>query len=608
MSEKATVIIPLCNLYNRPEWLSESIISVLEQTYPNIEIIVVGHFSTNDRFKDVLNQYKDNIVYCETKDISPGLMMNEALKIATGEFITRLDEGDLFLNGNIEKQVKAFVENPNTGLILTAHQLIDEYGSDQNIVYIPKFTHKAVLCLLLYGHSFGRSAAMIRRKCYQDVGQYNDSSAAENDMRIRVVRHYRVGIMNEPLVKQRNHPINDQLKESIHVDTQRTVSDALASIPLEELFPKLQSDSDNPIIKSCAYDVRGIILMENKLYAEAEYNFAKALQLYSDASVHQMWMGILSRRIKDYQKALNHFKKIPPDDRFYFDAQWAIVLTSETQKASTNVRDKLQDELANEYNTFLKITLDSAKGKLDEMVSPPSDIAEEAWTYLNWDISQVLNAVFKGTEMMKDEWNSRSPQNPDDIVDFYKETENYIFELAWWHRGLERKHLTATTIKICERNDSKKILDFGCGIGQDGISLAEAGFDVTLADLPGKTFDFAKWRVKRKGLKVGLVNSDELNEKYDTILCFDVLEHLWEPNQMVEYLRDHLTDNGILFITAHFEHTDARPMHLEKNDKYSGNEFLKMMEQAGFRMVPWGGIPLVFQVRRNGRQAEKVRG
>jgi SAM-dependent methyltransferase len=173
---------------------------------------------------------------------------------------------------------------------------------------------------------------------------------------------------------------------------------------------------------------------------------------------------------------------------------------------------------------------------------------------------EVLEAPFDGVRMIADEWNRKSPQNSHEIKKFYKETENYIFELACWHRSPQRKYLTKMAVDICSRSKLHTILDFGCGIGQDGISFAEAGFRVTLSDLPGKTFDFAKWRAEKRGLNINFVNSDELAEEYDAILCFDVLEHLLEPEQTVEYLYKHLKDYGILLVTVNFKHSEIHPL------------------------------------------------
>lgn len=228
------------------------------------------------------------------------------------------------------------------------------------------------------------------------------------------------------------------------------------------------------------------------------------------------------------------------------------------------------------------------------------DIVEEIQEYLGWDLSLVMEFLSKGTAMLAEEWNNRNPQTPDDIINFYKETENYIFDLAAWHRKPGRIYQTVSAINICKQNRIRKVLDFGCGIGQDGILFANSGFDVTLSDLPGRTFDFAKWRVERRGLIIKLVNSNELKEKYECILCFDVLEHVWEPKEIIKYLHGHLLDNGILLVTAHFYYSEIHPMHLRQNVKYMGPEFIKMMTESGFRPEPsWNSVPLVFRKINN---------
>jgi len=101
--------------------------------------------------------------------------------------------------------------------------------------------------------------------------------------------------------------------------------------------------------------------------------------------------------------------------------------------------------------------------------------------------------------------------------------------------------------------------------------------------------------VKRSGLNINIVNSDELNNNYDAITCFDVLEHVWEPKEVVTYLYEHLSDNGILLVTTSFEQRETHPLHLERNAKYSGKEFIKMMDQVGFIMEREYKRPLVFR-------------
>jgi len=591
MSGKVTVVV---FAHEYPELLSESLESVLEQTYPDLEIVVAAPASTGDRLNNPLGQYKDRLIYCETDSVDHGGMMNAALQTSTGDFVTSLNAGDVLLPNKIRLQVEEFGKNPDVGLVLTGCLVVDEDNNIRNIVNVPGSSQKPLLFFLLYGYTFDGGKVMVRRECYDRVGPYKEGLAAEHDVWIRLAEHYEIGVVNSPLLKQKFHPIDKEVNERLRQDTRQVIFQAVDSVALEDIFPRLRSCPDDPSIRSSAYAAIGAILMAYELFPNARDSFARAHQLCPDTALNLMWLGILSRRAGKYEAALKFFAGVPEGDRFYLDARWAATLTRQVQKASKGVTSKLRTELINEHNILLQLTLELADGKTHGTTQLLSDVVEEIQPYLGWDISQVLGALFKGRELMKDEWNTRSPQGRDEVVNFYKETENYIFDLAWWHRDFGRKQLTTAAIDICRQNRSRKILDFGCGTGQDGILFAEAGFDVTLGDLPGKTFDYAKWRIEKSGLDIDFVNSDGLTERYDAILCFDVLEHIWEPGEIVKYLYQHLSDGGILLVTTHFGHSEEHPMHLARNDKYMGDNFTEMMSEAGFRMESWSRAPFVF--------------
>jgi 2-polyprenyl-3-methyl-5-hydroxy-6-metoxy-1,4-benzoquinol methylase len=592
MGEKVTVII-IAN--DHPEWLAESIDSVLGQTYSDVEVLVIVPVSKGGLFEDLLKRYKDKLNCLFAESENPGVLMSSALENASGEFIAKLNEGDILSADNIKLRVEAF--DPDTGMVATAYQVIGEDGNMQDTVYMPDFDGREVLSFLLYWHVFDKSNVMVRRECYQRAETYKESMAAEIDMLIRLARCCKIAKIKEPLAMCRIPSGDNQLREDIRRDTLRVIYDSVNSIPLEEIFPYLQGNPENDLARLGALCIVGVILMEQRLYASAKDSFGKARQLRRDILLPYLWLGILERRIGDHETSVKYLQRIPEGDKFYFDAQWAIHITSRIQDPSKGDQEKLRTELTDEYDSLLKLTLDLATGGIVDLDELPADIAEEVQSYLGWDASRILDAIYRGRELMREEWNTKNPQSESGILDFYKETENYIPDLAWWHRGFERKKLTRAAIEVCKQNDACKVLDFGCGIGQDGILLAESGFQVTLADLPGKTFEFAKWRVMRRGLDVKLISSDKLREKYDAILCFDVLEHLWEPGEVLEYLYKHLSDKGILLVTAHFQHTDTHPMHLERNARYLGDEFIGMMSQIGFSLDESVRMPLVFRVR-----------
>jgi SAM-dependent methyltransferase len=76
-----------------------------------------------------------------------------------------------------------------------------------------------------------------------------------------------------------------------------------------------------------------------------------------------------------------------------------------------------------------------------------------------------------------------------------------------------------------------KVLDFGCGIGSDGLRLLEAGYDVTFADFDNPSTRYLRWRLARRGLTAPVVDVDRglPDGPFDLAYAFDVLEHVEDP-------------------------------------------------------------------------------
>ncbi len=150
--------------------------------------------------------------------------------------------------------------------------------------------------------------------------------------------------------------------------------------------------------------------------------------------------------------------------------------------------------------------------------------------------------------------------------DFYKASKEYIFDLTVWHVTKRRGFDVNLSTSIREKYpNAKKILDFGSGCGQNAIILAEASYDVSMTDYEGYTFDFAKFRAKKRGLNIKCYDLEKsINDKFDIILVFDVLEHVpdKEFEKTVELLKSLKADRGIILTTISFGTQDGiHPMH-----------------------------------------------
>ena len=101
MKNKVSVIIPF---YNNKEWLEEALESVFNQTYRNIEVVLVNDGSRED-ISDILKKYESKIIYLKQDNQGPGAARNNGVRKATGYYVAFEDSDDVWLPEKLEKQV-----------------------------------------------------------------------------------------------------------------------------------------------------------------------------------------------------------------------------------------------------------------------------------------------------------------------------------------------------------------------------------------------------------------------------------------------------------------------------------------------------------------------
>lgn len=75
-----------------------------------------------------------------------------------------------------------------------------------------------------------------------------------------------------------------------------------------------------------------------------------------------------------------------------------------------------------------------------------------------------------------------------------------------------------------------RVLDYGCGIGSDGLMLLEAGYRVEFADFDNPSVAFLRWRLERRGFDAPVHDLDEhVPDGFDAAFAFDVIEHVPDP-------------------------------------------------------------------------------
>ncbi|MDQ8204988.1 glycosyltransferase family 2 protein [Pelagicoccus sp. SDUM812003] len=121
---KVSIIIPA---YNHANLISQTIDSVLNQTFTDYEIIVINDGSP-DKTEEVLQPYirQNLIIYKKQKNMGQSHARNIGLTIAKGEYIALLDDDDIWPQDKLEWQTRFLDENPNTGMVVGTCETIEE--------------------------------------------------------------------------------------------------------------------------------------------------------------------------------------------------------------------------------------------------------------------------------------------------------------------------------------------------------------------------------------------------------------------------------------------------------------------------------------------------
>ncbi len=214
-------------------------------------------------------------------------------------------------------------------------------------------------------------------------------------------------------------------------------------------------------------------------------------------------------------------------------------------------------------------------------------------TWFRIDPRECLNRIddYRMTEMA-DAWSLARPVTPRQIRRFYRETDLCIWELAKWHAGGSYQIYQRRVQWLIEKYPPAthpRALDFGCGIGTAALWLAEAGYRVTLADVPGRTLEFAVHRFRRRSLPCDIIKvtrkTPVIRGRFDIALSFDVMEHIPEPERAVFAIAGALRTGGVATIIADFENHGLHPQHLQANiDRFKRLSWNHALELAGLKM------------------------
>nr|WP_232846304.1 glycosyltransferase [Amphritea pacifica] len=306
-----SVIIPV---FNGADYLSESLGSVLTQSYPNIEIIVIDDCSTDSSVALIERLSAGNItVISNPCNLGVSASRNKGMHCAKGKYIAFMDADDVSLSDRIEKQVNFLEQHSEYGLISAAYETFEEQlltgkKSLKKLPSDPDF----IAARLLFQCVICCPAAMLRTDLIRRHGLYFDESLSvceDWDLWYRVSQVSRVSNIEDVLLYYRKHSSNSSRKrvemhrnkvrliqrafrdhgvsvdqlfdEAFHI---KGVAEFSAFVESAERFADLQKKtkrfSENAVMSSSAYVLYEIYKANVKTLGYGIYHVLRASWLY----------------------------------------------------------------------------------------------------------------------------------------------------------------------------------------------------------------------------------------------------------------------------------------------------------------------------------------
>jgi glycosyltransferase involved in cell wall biosynthesis len=214
---KVSIIVPT---YNRAHMVTETIDSILAQTFKDFELIVVDNESA-DNTEEVIKSYPDQRIryFKHQNNGVVAVNRNYGIGKAQGQYIAFCDDDDLWLPEKLERQVELLDSNDELGLVYADSYVIDSNGDLRENTYF--YGRKPVrgndFSELFQDNSIPLLTAIVRREVLDKVGVFNPRYivSQDYDLWLRIAKYHPVDFIEQPLAKYRVHSEGFYQKNSV---------------------------------------------------------------------------------------------------------------------------------------------------------------------------------------------------------------------------------------------------------------------------------------------------------------------------------------------------------------------------------------------------------
>jgi glycosyltransferase involved in cell wall biosynthesis len=218
MSPTANPLVSMIVLsYNQAQFVVETLESVKAQTYTSTQLIIVDDCSSDDSVATIERWLLENRIDCtfirHKKNEGICKSLNDALSVASAKYISMVASDDVWLPDKIAQQVEIMESQPDhVGVLYSDAVQMDEHGRLLPDMFIDahrklrEMPQGQILNTLLEGNFIPAMTTLIRRRCYDVVGLYDEQLPWEDwDMWLRLAHHYSFLFSPTPSARYRRH-------------------------------------------------------------------------------------------------------------------------------------------------------------------------------------------------------------------------------------------------------------------------------------------------------------------------------------------------------------------------------------------------------------------
>jgi glycosyltransferase involved in cell wall biosynthesis len=221
--------------YNQGGYIEETIRSVLQQDYSNMEYLVLDGGSTDNTLA-ILQRYSGRLSWISEKDQGQADAINKGFRMAKGEILAWLNSDDTYLPGTIRKVVEYFQTHHDVGMVYGEGYHIDAMGKILERYYTEPFDFQRLseICFIC------QPTAFLRAEVFRALGPLDDELRYSLDYEywMRLAKRFRIGYLSDYLANSRLHIETKTLSQRVkfHQEILHTVKRHYGRVPMRWIY------------------------------------------------------------------------------------------------------------------------------------------------------------------------------------------------------------------------------------------------------------------------------------------------------------------------------------------------------------------------------------